>query len=50
MLEDLDHVGAKITRIEEIIEQQMRPFQNAVNTWLTVASIAAAELFLSHLN
>ncbi len=39
MLEDLDHVGAKITRIEEIIEQQMRPFQNAVNTWLTVPGI-----------
>jgi transposase len=39
MLEDLDHVGAKITRIEETIEQQMRPFQNAVNTWLTVPGI-----------
>ena len=39
MLEDLDHVGGKITRIEEIIEQQMRPFQNAVNTWLTVPGI-----------
>lgn len=39
MLEDLDHVGAKIKRIEETIEQQMRPFQNAVNTWLTVPGI-----------
>ena len=26
----------KITRIEETIEQPMRPFQNAVNPWLTV--------------
>jgi len=39
MIEDLDHVGTKITRIEETIEQQMRPFQNAVNTWLTVPGI-----------
>jgi len=39
MIEDLDHVGAKITRIEETIEQHMRPFQNAVNTWLTVPGI-----------
>jgi transposase len=39
MLEDLDHVGGKITRIEETIEQQMRPFQNAVNWWLTVPGI-----------
>ena len=39
MLEDLDHVGGKITRIEETIEQQMRPFQNAVNRWLTVPGI-----------
>jgi len=36
MIEDLDHVGDKITRIEETIEQQMRPFQEAVNRWLTV--------------
>jgi len=39
MIEDLDHVGAKITRIEETIEQQMRPFQEAVNRWLTVPGI-----------
>lgn len=39
MIEDLDHVGAKITRIEETIEQQMRPFQSAVNRWLTVPGI-----------
>ena len=36
MIEDLDHVGTKITRIKETIEQQMRPFQEAVNRWLTV--------------
>jgi transposase len=39
MIEDLDHVGAKITRIEETIEQQMRPFQKSVDTWLTVPGI-----------
>ena len=39
MIEDLDHVGAKITRIEATIEQQMRPFQNAVDTWLTVPGV-----------
>jgi transposase len=39
MIDDLDHVAAKITRIEETIEQQMRPFQEAVNRWLTVPGI-----------
>ena len=39
MIEDLDHVAAKITRIEVTIEQQMRPFQEAVNRWLTVPGI-----------
>jgi transposase len=39
MIEDLDHVAAKITRIEETIEQQMQPFQEAVNRWLTVPGI-----------
>jgi transposase len=39
MIEDLDHVGAKISRIEETIEQQMRPFQNAVDRWLTVPGV-----------
>jgi len=39
MIEDLDHVGAKITRIEETIEQQMRPFQSAVDRWVTVPGI-----------
>lgn len=32
-------MGTKITRIEETIEQQMRPFQKAVNTWLTFPGI-----------
>jgi transposase len=39
MIEDLDHVGDKITRIEETIEQQMRPFQSAVERWVTVPGI-----------
>lgn len=39
MIEDLDHVEAKITRIEEMIEQQMRPFQSAVDRWVTVPGI-----------
>ena len=39
MIEDLDYVEAKIRRIEETTEQQMRPFQSAVNTWLTVPGI-----------
>jgi transposase len=39
MIEDLDHVETKIARIEETIEQQMRPFQSAVNRWLTVPGI-----------
>jgi len=39
MIEDLDHVGDKITRIQETIEQQMRPFQSAVDRWVTVPGI-----------
>ena len=39
MIEERDHVGTKITRIEETIEQQMRPLQEAVNRWLTVPGI-----------
>ena len=39
MIEDLDHVGTKIRRVEETIQQQMRPFQSAVNRWLTVPGI-----------
>ena len=39
MIEDLDHVAAKIARIETTIELQMRPFQEAVHRWLTVPGI-----------
>jgi transposase len=39
LLEDLDHLEAKIARIEQEIEQQMRPMQKSVNTWLTVPGI-----------
>jgi len=39
MIEDLDPVAAEISRIEETIEQQMRPFQEAVNRWLMVPRI-----------
>jgi transposase len=39
LLEDLDHLEAKIARIEQEIEQQMRPMQKAINTWLTVPGI-----------
>ena len=39
MIEDLDHVETKIARIEETIEQQMRPFQSAVERWVTVPGI-----------
>ena len=39
MIEDLDHVGTKIRRTEETIEQQMRPFQSAVERWVTVPGI-----------
>src|SRR5215472_8074782 len=39
MIEDLDHVGTKITRIEETIEQQMRPFQSTIDRWVTVPGI-----------
>ena len=39
MIEDLDHVAAKIARIEATIEQQMQPFQEAVNRWVTVPGI-----------
>ncbi len=39
MLEDLDHVGAKIAHLEQEIEQQMQPFQEAVDAWLSVPGI-----------
>lgn len=39
MIEDLDHLAAKIARIEQAIERQVRPFQKAVDTWLSVPGI-----------
>ena len=39
MIEDFDHVDAKISRLEAAIEQQMRPFQDAVDRWLTVPGV-----------
>jgi transposase len=39
MLMDLDQVDAKIARIEHEIEEQMRPFQHAVDAWMTVPGI-----------
>jgi transposase len=39
MLMDLDQVDAKIARIEHEIEEQMCPFQHAVDAWMTVPGI-----------
>lgn len=39
MIEDLDHVAAKIARVEQMIEQELQPFQQAVDTWMTVPGI-----------
>lgn len=39
MIEDLDHIGAKIARIEQAIEQRIAPFQTAVDAWLSVPGI-----------
>jgi transposase len=39
LIEDLDHLEAKIVRIEKEIEQRMRPFQAAVDAWLSVPGI-----------
>ncbi len=39
MIEDLDHVAAKIGRVEQMIEQELQPFQQAVDTWMTVPGI-----------
>ncbi|HEV2728759.1 MAG TPA: hypothetical protein VGV15_01905 [Terriglobales bacterium] len=38
MLEELDHIGSKIAPVEQVIEQQMRPYQKAVDAWMTVSS------------
>lgn len=39
MLEELDHIGSKITRVEQAIEEQMRPYQKAVDAWMTVPGV-----------
>lgn len=39
MLEDLDHIGSKIARVEREIGQQMQPYQTAVDAWMTVPGI-----------
>lgn len=39
MLEELDHMEAKIAGLEQAIEQPMRPFQKAVDAWMTVPGI-----------
>ena len=39
MLEELDHIGSKIARIEQAIEEQMRPYQKAVDAWMTVPGV-----------
>jgi transposase len=39
MLEELDHIGSKIARLEQAIEEQMRPYQKVVDAWMTVPGI-----------
>lgn len=39
MLEDWNHLEAKIARMEQEIERQMRPFQKAVDAWMTIPGI-----------
>ena len=39
MLEELDHIGSKVARVEQVIEQQMRPYQKAVDAWMTVPGV-----------
>jgi len=39
MLEELDHIGSKIARVEQAIEEQMRPYQKAVDAWMTVPGV-----------
>jgi transposase len=39
MLEELDHIGSKIARTEQAIEEQMRPYQKAVDAWMTVPGV-----------
>jgi transposase len=39
MLEELDHIASKIARMEQAIEEQMRPYQKAVDAWMTVPGV-----------
>ena len=39
MLEDLDHLGDKITRLEAEIQNQMLPYQQTLERWLSVPGI-----------
>jgi transposase len=39
MLEELDHIGSKIARMEQAIEEQMRPYEKAVDAWMTVPGV-----------
>ena len=39
MLEELDHIGSKIARVEQAIEEQMHPYQKAVDAWMTVPGV-----------
>jgi transposase len=39
MLEELDHIGSKIARMEQAIEEQMRPYQKSVDAWMTVPGV-----------
>jgi transposase len=39
MLEELDHIGSKIARMEQAIAEQMRPYQKAVDAWMTVPGV-----------
>jgi len=39
MLEELDHIGSKIARLEQAIEEQMQPYQKAVDAWMTVPGV-----------
>jgi len=39
MLEELDHIGSKIARLEQAIAEQMRPYQKAVDAWMTVPGV-----------
>jgi transposase len=39
MLEELVHIGSKIARVEQAIAEQMRPYQKAVDAWMTVPGV-----------